>query len=102
DMVQVSETEAFAAWLSSLRDVSSRRAIVSRVLRLQATGSFGDSASVGDRVSEMRIHVGPGYRLYYTMRRQEIVILLCGGDKSSQRRDIARAKEMAALITGGL
>lgn len=100
-MVQVSETETFRAWLLGLRDVSGRQAIVSRVLPLQATGNFGDWTSVGDAVSEMRVHAGPGYRLYYTMRGQEIVILLCAGDKSSQRRDIARAKEMAALITGG-
>jgi putative addiction module killer protein len=97
-MFQLSETEIFAAWLSALRDVSGRQAILKRLVRLQATGNFGDWASVGDEVSEMRIHIGPGYRLYYTIRGQEIIILLCGGDKKSQRRDIVKAKEIAAQL----
>lgn len=97
-MFQLSETEVFAAWLSGLRDVSGRRAILKRLVSLQATGNFGNWASVGNEVSEMRIHVGPGYRLYYTIRAQEIVILLCGGDKASQKRDIAKAKEMAIQL----
>ena len=61
-------------------------------------GLFGDAATVGDRVSELRIHVGPGYRVYFTRRGERILILLCGGDKSSHRRDIARAKLLAAQV----
>jgi putative addiction module killer protein len=74
-----------------------RRAVAVRIERLQAW-NFGDWASIGDSVSELRLHFGPGYRLYYTIRNQEIVILLCGGIKSNQRRDMERAKAMAVEI----
>lgn len=84
-----------AAWLAGLRDVRGRAVIARRVARM-AQGNLGDSRSVGDRVSELRIDHGPGYRAYYTRKGQAVVILLCGGDKGSQDRDIAAAKAMAA------
>jgi putative addiction module killer protein len=95
-MIEVRQTPEFADWLSSLRDPIGRRQILSRIVRIQSTGNFGDFASVGGGVSELRIHTGPGYRVYYTMVGAEIVLLLCGGDKGSQDRDIAKAKEMVA------
>ncbi len=94
----VRETEEFSQWLHRLRDVIAKRQILRRLARIASTDHFGDFASVGDGVSELRIHVGPGYRVYYTLRGDEVVFLLCGGDKGDQVRDIARAKEMAAQI----
>jgi len=91
----IRQTEAFAKWLGALRDVRGQAVIARRIQRLEL-GSFGDSKSVGAGVSELRIDFGPGYRVYYTQRGKEIVILLCGGDKSSQKRDIKTAQEMAA------
>jgi putative addiction module killer protein len=95
-MTTVVETDIFVDWLAKLRDTTGHRAIIGRIARLTATSNLGDRSSVGDNVHEMRIHAGPGYRLYYTIRGSEVVLLLCGGDKGSQERDIARAKKMAA------
>lgn len=64
----------------------------------QARGNFGDAASVGHGMSELKINIGPGYRVYYTIRRQTVVILLCGGDKSTQDKDIKRAKKLAKEV----
>jgi len=97
-MAEVLETEAFAKWLKGLRDLIGRRGILRRLARLVSTDNFGDHASVGDGVSELRIDVGPGYRVYYTIREGGLVLLLCGGDKDSQERDIRKAKEMAAEL----
>ena len=96
--MDVRETREFADWLLGLRDGVGKRQIVSRIARIAATGSFGDFASVGGGVSELRIHGGPGYRVYYTLRGEEVVILLAGGDKGSQERDIRKAKEIAARV----
>jgi len=93
----VETTEVFDDWLEGLSDQVGREAIVTRIVRLEA-GLFGDVASVGDRLSELRIHVGAGYRVYFTKRGQRVVILLCGGDKGSQRRDIQRAKDLVAQV----
>jgi putative addiction module killer protein len=87
------ETVVFASWVKQLRDIRARAKIRVRVDRF-AQGNPGDVAPVGDGVSEMRIDYGPGYRVYF-VRRGAVVILLCGGDKSSQSADIARAKTMA-------
>ena len=92
----VRETETFAKWLKALKDSIARRQINSRIARIASTDHFGDHASVGERVSELRVHVGGGYRVYYTLREGVIVILLCGGAKDSQDRDIKRAWAMAA------
>ena len=86
-------SEEFDAWLAALHDKIGRARIISRI-RVEA-GNFGDCESVGGSVSEMRIHVGPGYRLYYMRRGEVIYLLLLGGDKSGQKRDIKRALEMA-------
>ena len=96
-MFTVSQTEEFRDWFEALRDRKARAAIDARIRRL-TIGNKGDSKSVGDGVSELRIDVGAGYRVYFTGRGKEIVILLCGGDKSSQKRDIPRAKAMAARL----
>jgi putative addiction module killer protein len=95
-VAEVVETETFAKWLKGLRDPLGRRGILRRLTRLATTDNFGDHAGVGDGVSELRIDAGPGYRLYYTIREGRVVLLLCGGDKDSQERDIRKAKEMAA------
>jgi len=97
-MAEIVETEAFSKWLKALRDPLGRRGILRRLARIAATDNFGDHASVGDGVSELRIDVGPGYRVYYTTREGRVVWLLGGGDKDSQERDIKRAKEMAAEL----
>lgn len=93
-MIEVRQTEVFAEWLDSLGDTRAAERIAQRIVRLQA-GLFGDIKPVGEGVSELRIDYGPGYRLYLTLRGQRIVILLCGGDKSSQARDIRTAKATA-------
>lgn len=91
---QVTQSDAFRRWLRGLRDKQARARIAVRIDRLEE-GYFGDHQSVGQGVSEMRVHAGKGYRVYYTIRGKTAVILLCGGDKSSQRRDIGRAHQMA-------
>ncbi|MFL9823546.1 type II toxin-antitoxin system RelE/ParE family toxin [Rhodoplanes sp. SY1] len=91
-MTEVYQTEAFSRWLRGLRDVRARQKIVVRLMRL-ADGNPGDVAPVGGGISELRIHDGPGYRVYYAHRGDAFVVL-CGGDKSSQPRDI----EMARLV----
>ena len=94
--MRITETPEFAGWLKGLRDVVGRRAIVKRLVRLGATGDFGDAHTVGDDVAEMRFHLGPGYRVYYTIR--DGAVILWGGDKGSQERDIIKAKKMAAQL----
>ncbi|MBC8419988.1 MAG: type II toxin-antitoxin system RelE/ParE family toxin, partial [Desulfobacterales bacterium] len=87
-------SEEFNNWLSGLRDKIGKARILHR-LDAAAAGNFGDCEPVGEGVSEMRIHVGPGYRVYYTRRAEVVYLLLLGGEKSSQKRDIKRAIEMA-------
>jgi len=93
--METQQTPEFSNWLKSLKDMRTVKVIAMRILRLQG-GLFGDVEPVGDGVSELRIHYGPGYRLYFKQRGEEIVILLVGGDKDSQRRDIKKAKEIAS------
>jgi putative addiction module killer protein len=92
-MPTIRRTEEFSRWLADLRDLRARAKIVARIDRL-ALGNPGDVAPVGSGISEMRIHYGPGYRVYFAQRGDAIVILLCGGDKSSQSADIATAKRL--------
>ncbi len=87
-------TEAFSDWFENLKDRTGAARIQARIDRAEG-GNFGDSEAVGEGVSEMRIQFGPGYRVYYVQRGLEVVILLAGGDKSSQARDIKSALEMA-------
>jgi putative addiction module killer protein len=84
----------FDAWLAGLKDKVGRARIAHRI-RSAEQGNFGDCEPVGEGVSEMRIHVGPGYRAYFIRRAEVVYLLLLGGDKSSQKRDIKRAIEMA-------
>lgn len=96
-MFQIQQTEAFSDWLLNLRDHRAKARILTR-LDSARLGHLGDAKSVGAGVSEMRIDVGPGYRIYFTRRQQVIIILLCGGDKSSQKRNIAIARRMIREI----
>ena len=93
-MLDLRQTETFTKWRSKLKDERARAAIALRLARL-AFGHVGDAKSVGDGVSELRIHYGPGYRVYFQRRGEMIVVLLCGGDKSTQAKDIAKAKILA-------
>lgn len=96
-VVEVRRTREFNAWLRELRDERAARRIVERIDRV-AVGLLGDVRSLGQGVSELRVDYGPGYRIYFTRLGASIVILLCGGDKSSQDRDIVRAKASAASL----
>lgn len=93
-MIDIKKTDVYAQWLDNLRDIRARARVLARVERL-AAGNPGDVKSVGEGVSEMRIDYGPGYRVYFTRRGNEIVILLAGGDKSTQNADIKTAQELA-------
>lgn len=94
-MATIAATEDFTKWLRKLRDHKAKAVIVERIQRV-AHGLLGDVEPVGGPVSELRIHYGPGYRVYFTRRGEEVVILLCGGDKASQAKDIKKAKDLAA------
>lgn len=93
-MIEIIQTKTFSKWLAKLRDKRARGLIVDRLMRLE-NGEAGDAKSVGDNITEMRIHLSPGYRLYYCQHGTTIVVLLCGGDKKSQPADIRRAKRLA-------
>ncbi len=92
-LYEIETTAAFDSWLKKLRNRKAALAVFSRLDRAKL-GNFGDAKPIGDGLCEMRIFVGPGYRLYYVIRECRIILLLCGGDKSTQERDIAKAKEM--------
>ncbi len=96
-MFTIRETEEFSEWLAGLRDVQAKARIARRVYRL-ADGNPGDVKPVGESVSELRIDYGPGYRVYFIQDGKVVIVLLCGGDKSSQRRDIAKAKKLAKAL----
>jgi len=96
-MYAVEQSGTFKAWLNDLRDAIGRLRITAR-LSMATEGNLGDCEPVGDGIHEMRVHFGPGYRLYFVHRGNRIIFLLNGGDKSTQRRDIKRAKEMAAEL----
>ena len=93
-MPQIRKTDVYAEWIDNLRDLQGRARILMRVERL-AAGNPCDVKPVGGGVSELRIHFGPGYRVYFTQRELDIVILLAGGDKSSQPKDIQTALHLA-------
>jgi len=94
---QIQQTESFDKWLANLRDVRAKARILARIDSVRL-GNLGDIRSVGGTVSEMRVDVGAGYRVYFTRRHRIVVILLCGGDKSTQTKDIASAKLMVQEI----
>lgn len=93
-MIEVRRTEEFSRWLHRLRDANAVARVLGRIRRMEG-GNLGDVQSVGKSVFEMRIDYGPGYRVYYVQRGNALVILLCGGDKRTQREDIKRAQKLA-------
>lgn len=96
-MFTVKALPEFTAWLDQMPDATTRGVVVARIKRLER-GLFGDVEPVGDGVSELRIHVGAGWRVCFTQRGRQLVVLLAGGSKGTQRSDIRRAKALAALL----
>jgi putative addiction module killer protein len=96
-MYRIERTEEFENWLDGLRDPMAQKRIAMRIRRIE-TGLLGDWKTLGDGVSEMRVDHGPGYRLYFTIREEVIVILLCGSEKRDQDRAIKLAKELAKTM----
>jgi len=90
-MYKVKKSSHFEKWMNSLKDLRGKIAIARRLERM-GNGNFGDVKSVGDNVSELRIKVGPGYRVYFTKVEEKLIVLLVGGDKSTQSKDISKAK----------
>jgi putative addiction module killer protein len=96
-VIEVRETEFFSNWLNALRDDRARAKIAVRIRRL-AFGNPGDVRPVGEGISELRIHHGAGYRVYFLQRGTLLIVVLCGGDKASQDKDITTAKRLAKEI----
>ncbi len=96
-MIEVRKTEIFTKWFDNLKDRKARARIQARIDRVEL-GNFGDIAPVGEGVNEFRIFYGPGYRVYFVQRNSVVVVLLSGGDKSSQKRDIVKAKEISRQL----
>lgn len=94
----VETTDTFDKWLRKMKDRSARIAIIERITRIQSTGHFGDFKAISSDLHELRLFVGPGYRVYYTIRGGKLVLLLAGGNKSTQKRDIEKAKELLKLL----
>lgn len=92
-MIRMIQTETYKKWEEKLRDRTARKIITARLFRL-ADGLSGDVSPVGDGISELRIHYGPGYRIYFQQKENVLIILLCGGAKSTQNEDIKRAKDI--------
>jgi putative addiction module killer protein len=97
-MIEIRKTELFAQWLNALRDLQARARVQARIERL-AAGNPGDVEPVGEGVSELRINHGPGYRVYFKKRRQDLIILLAGGDKTTQAKDIKVALRLARNLS---
>ncbi|MBI3148516.1 MAG: type II toxin-antitoxin system RelE/ParE family toxin [Betaproteobacteria bacterium] len=98
-MIEIRKTDTFVQWLDGLRDIDARARVQARIERL-AAGNPGDVAPVGEGVSELRIDYGPGYRVYFKQRGRELIILLAGGDKSTQAKDISAALRLARNLSG--
>ena len=98
--MQIHRTKEFATWLRNLRDRQGRAKILARIDRLE-DGNPGNTRAVGAGVVEMKIDFGPGYRVYFVQRGEVVIVLLCGGDKSTQDTDIRRAKVLASLLPEG-
>jgi putative addiction module killer protein len=96
-MIEIFKTDVFADWLNKLKDIKGRAKIMARIERLRM-GNPGDVKALGDGIYEIRIHYGPGYRVYYKHQNQRTIILLAGGDKKTQERDIKRAIELAQKL----
>ena len=93
-MYTIKQTDLFSKWLTKLKDIQGKVSIIRRIERMKI-GNFGDCKSLGDEISELRLTNGPAYRIYYTKHGDEIIILLVGGDKSTQSDDIQKAKKIA-------
>jgi putative addiction module killer protein len=93
-MYEIRETDAYRKWFESLRDLNAQLRIAARIRRV-SLGNLGDTKSVGEGVFELRITYGPGYRIYFVRHGDTVIVLLAGGDKSTQKQDIERAKELA-------
>jgi putative addiction module killer protein len=96
-MFHVLQTDVFSKWLSQLRDARAKARIVARVDAVRR-GHFGDVKQLGGGVADMRIDIGAGYRVYFVRRQSAVIILLCGGDKATQDKDIIRARKMATEL----
>jgi putative addiction module killer protein len=96
-MIEIRKTDVFATWLDGLQDIQARARILLRIERL-ATGNPGEVASVGEGISELKINYGPGYRVYYKQFGEQLVILLAGGDKHTQTKDIKTALSLARNV----
>lgn len=99
-LYEIRQTDVFSQWLTRLRDKKALARIIAR-LESARLGNLGDVKSVGGGVREMRIHVGPGYRIYFVQTGQVVLLLLCGGDKATQRRDIEKAKTLLGEVGEG-
>ena len=97
-MNMIRESQTYAAWFAKMRDPRAKARKLARLRRVEL-GNVGDCEAVGEGVSELRIHYGPGYRVYFVQKGHELIILLAGGDKSSQARDIELAKRLARELT---
>lgn len=95
-MYIIRQTAVFRAWLEAIRDAKGKARILARI-RSAEHGNLGDVEAVGAGISEMRVHIGPGYRVYFTRIGGQIILLLCAGDKGSQRRDIEKARILADI-----
>lgn len=93
-MLEIRRTDEFAKWLRKLKDTNARARINLHIRRILLTGNLGDYKPVGEGVCELRVDFGPGYRVYFGRRDNELILLLMGGDKSTQQRDIAKAKQL--------
>ncbi len=98
-MLEIKQTDVFRTWMRKLRDLRANTVIVKRIERL-TLGNFGDHKRIDSKISELRIDYGPGYRIYYTQKGKEIVLLLIGGDKSTQKTDIQKAKDIVSGFGG--
>jgi putative addiction module killer protein len=97
----VKSHDKYVKWRNKLKDVTAKARIARRIKQIEEKGYFGDQEYFGDDVWEMRVHCGPGYRLYYTRQGDKVVLLLCGGDKSTQADDIKLAKQLAKEVKSG-
>ncbi len=98
-MYQLQQTDAFEKWLAGLGDKKSKARILARLASVKL-GNLGDNKAIAGGLRELRIHTGPGYRLYFVQRQSVVILLLCGGSKSTQTRDIERAKRLLKVIEG--
>jgi len=96
-MFEVRQTNEFAKWLKKIKERKTRNILLERIDRMRR-GNAGDVKSVGEGVRELRLHIGPGYRVYFVQDGETIIVLLCGGDEGSQEKDIAKAKRLAKAL----